>query len=226
MCLWHCWKVSADRGHRRVRSRSCSTVFELNRSPGIRWMAGNISTWPGFTAKYWDWSEYKTAGTWLQSQNQNKRAIVGYSNGGSAATWVATDGFAIDLLVALDPTVWLANYALESNVKSAVCFHDTFILNPVGHARCTKGISLAVNHGLISLIRENMERQKSDTGHNRYKRLARRRRRRSENHELRVQRYQAFVMIQARLKVGINEHRQILNRPFFLKKTEIPSVYI
>jgi dienelactone hydrolase len=90
----------------------------------------------------YDWDQYANASSWLREEGSkpNRRiALLGYSNGGSCTTWITNDGFFIDLVIALDPTIWLSMYPLENNVKTAICVHDTNWLNPVGHAYLTKG---------------------------------------------------------------------------------------
>jgi dienelactone hydrolase len=105
-------------------------------SPGIPYMAQKIQA-HGFVAKVYSWDQWREAGEWLKSQ-PGKKAVLGYSNGGSEVTGVTDLGFELDLVISLDPTIWLSMSPLHRNVKEAVCFHNANWLSsfpPVGHAR-------------------------------------------------------------------------------------------
>ena len=54
-----------------------------------------------------------------------KVILIGYSGGGSRATWLAAlTGSPIDLLIAIDPSPSRQVRSLTPNVKRAICFHN------------------------------------------------------------------------------------------------------
>jgi hypothetical protein len=74
----------------------------------------------------WDkWAEaYKTI---LANEGKAKIVVVGYSGGGSRATWLANMSSKpqIDLMVNYDPSPKWQMKPIGSNVKKALCFHNT-----------------------------------------------------------------------------------------------------
>jgi len=89
------------------------------------------------------WNEWEIAASVLKVQPATtKRAVIGYSNGASEVTNIAAEDFPIDLLISLDPTIWLAMQPLHKNVKKAICFHNVNPASsfpPVGHASLATG---------------------------------------------------------------------------------------
>jgi hypothetical protein len=111
-------------------------------SPGVLAMAAQVrKLGADFSATVRRWYQWRDAATALKArQPGDARAVVGYSNGGSEVTGVSDAGFPLDLLVALDPTIWLACSPLHGNVKRAICFHNVNPVSsfpPVGHASLT-----------------------------------------------------------------------------------------
>lgn len=85
------------------------------------------------------WDDWKNAGAILKASG-NKKVIIGYSNGGSEVTGISDMAFPIDLLISLDPTIWINCSPLHDNVKEAICFHNANWLSsipPVGHNTLT-----------------------------------------------------------------------------------------
>jgi hypothetical protein len=74
----------------------------------------------------WDkWAEaYKTI---LANEGKAKIVVIGYSGGGSRATWLANmpSKPQIDLMVNYDPSPKWQMKSIGSNVKRALCFHNT-----------------------------------------------------------------------------------------------------
>ena len=114
-------------------------------SPGCLVIAQEARKIPGVTAVVWKWYQWPLVLAARKKLPADRLwAVVGYSNGGSEATQVAADGLIVDLLVALDPTIWLACAPLHDNVKRAICFHNVNPASsfpPVGHA----SLSVAVD---------------------------------------------------------------------------------
>jgi hypothetical protein len=111
-------------------------------SPGIPVMASQVrKLGANFSATVRRWYQWRDAAAALKAAPAaDARAVVGYSNGASEVTGVSDQGLALDLLVALDPTIWLACSPLHGNVKQAICFHNVNPASsfpPVGHASLT-----------------------------------------------------------------------------------------
>lgn len=110
-------------------------------SPGVITMANRINTWPGLKAIVSNWSDWQAAAARLSAlAPTDKACIVGYSNGGSLATYVTAQGMRIDLLFGLDATIWIPPKAIPASVAKAICFWNVnpfSSLPPVGHARYT-----------------------------------------------------------------------------------------
>lgn len=113
-------------------------------------MTAYVQTWviPGYDtlAKFFPWENWQQAGDWLAPADV--RAAIGYSNGGNTAAWLAAYGnngyrtpTPLDLLVGLDPTIWLDSPPLPPTVKRAHYFwNGNFIpwfTQFVGHGRYT-----------------------------------------------------------------------------------------
>jgi pimeloyl-ACP methyl ester carboxylesterase len=82
---------------------------------------------------------------------RGKVILIGYSGGGSRATWLAsTTDSSIDLLIAIDPSPSRQVRSLGPNVKRAICFHNNnpmmpSIYGPLGGGRLT-GIKDIATH--------------------------------------------------------------------------------
>lgn len=107
-------------------------------SPGCLVIAQEARKIPGVTAVVWKWYQWALVVAARKKLPADRLwAVVGYSNGASEAEQVAAAGLAVDLLIALDPTIWLATVPLQGNVKRAICFHNVNWASsfpPVGHA--------------------------------------------------------------------------------------------
>lgn len=107
-------------------------------SPGIIDMAREVSSWAGYTAVVREWHEWEKSVDALKSLPVGiRRGVVGYSNGGSMATYIANSGTVIDFLVGMDATTWIPPKQLQINVRNAICFWNVNPFSsfpPVGHA--------------------------------------------------------------------------------------------
>lgn len=120
-------------------------------------MVRDINEWsaPGVKveAKFFPWENWQQAADWLKPANI--RGAMGYSNGGNTAAWMAVykeyrEATDLDLLVGLDPTVWLDLPALTPNIKRAHYFwNGNFIPWPTQF----------VGHGAYSLATGNRRTQ-------------------------------------------------------------------
>lgn len=122
-------------------------------SPGVLTQAAEARKLPGVTAAVRRWYQWPVAAAALKALPAGvKRVVVGYSNGGSEVTQVADEGFPIDLLIAEDPTIWLAMASLHSNVAEAICFENINPFSsfpPVGHANLSTAPDF---HGVLKVI--------------------------------------------------------------------------
>lgn len=107
-------------------------------SPGVIAMSQRVAGWAGYTSTVREWSEWQQSVDKFNSLPAGvKRGLVGYSNGGSLATYVAASGVGIDFLIGMDATTWIPPKALDVNVRNAICFWNVNPLSsfpPVGHA--------------------------------------------------------------------------------------------
>lgn len=110
-------------------------------------MVNEVQSWKreGYLiqSKFFPWENWQQAGEWLYTAKI--KVICGYSNGGCSVTWIP--GYAeyrepvgVDLLIGLDPTLWIYRSPIPSNVKKAVCYYNAnyFVLFPtqfVGHGK-------------------------------------------------------------------------------------------
>lgn len=114
-------------------------------SQGVDQQAAQVrALGPNFHATVRAWDEWPAAAAAALKAlpATTRRAIVGYSNGGSEITQAAAQGVPIDLLVAEDATIWLALAPLHRNVKSAISFRNVNPFSsfpPVGHASLSIG---------------------------------------------------------------------------------------
>lgn len=130
--------------------------------PGMVTMANEVDGWkrPGWfiEGKFFPWENWQQAGDWVASAD--RRAVVGYSNGGNAADWVATydeyrEPVGLDLLVGLDPTLWLPCPAIKPNVAKAHCYYNgNYVSNwkTIGHSWYT----LAAGNTVTKLTTETI----------------------------------------------------------------------
>jgi len=113
---------------------------------GMVAMTKAVQDWtlPGHdvSAKFFSWRQWRAAGEWLEGAEV--RAVVGYSSGANAAAWIGASTrrrtpTRLDLLIGLDPTIWLDRPPLPPSVTRAHYFwNGNFLPFPtqiVGHGR-------------------------------------------------------------------------------------------
>ena len=97
-------------------------------SDGMLLLAGRIATIPYTWVETYPWASWITAANriWGRSAKDCKVAVVGYSGGGSRATWLANSVLhkTIDLMVTYDPSPKWQMQNLPPNVKKAITYQN------------------------------------------------------------------------------------------------------
>jgi pimeloyl-ACP methyl ester carboxylesterase len=97
----------------------------------------------------------------------DKIIIIGYSGGGSRATWVAGAVYPskIKLVVAYDPSPWWQMAPLKDNVEKAICYHNNAPLmfglgggHLTGHENYLENVEIAEQHLTVQFDRRLHER--------------------------------------------------------------------
>ena len=86
-----------------------------------------LTSFPNVNVKTYTWSSYSDAANEISGLPKDDVAIViGYSGGGSRATWLANMAFhsKIDLMVLYDPSPKWQMKSIPVNVKHTVCYHN------------------------------------------------------------------------------------------------------
>lgn len=72
---------------------------------------------------WYDWQQ--AASDIMTAPTSDKKAVIGYSGGGSRATWLANSiKNPIDLMVLYDPSLAREMQPIGSNVRHGVCYHN------------------------------------------------------------------------------------------------------
>jgi hypothetical protein len=91
-------------------------------------LAGRIATLPNTVVESYFWSQWVTAANrvWALPSKNTRVVVVGYSGGGSRATWLANANLSrtIDLIVTYDPSPGWQMQNLPPNVKKAITFQN------------------------------------------------------------------------------------------------------
>jgi pimeloyl-ACP methyl ester carboxylesterase len=97
-------------------------------SAGMFQLAKMLRALPGTKVKTYTWEKWAEAyKAILANEGKAKIVVIGYSGGGSRATWLANmpSKPQIDLMVNYDPSPKWQMKSIGSNVKKALCFHNT-----------------------------------------------------------------------------------------------------
>jgi pimeloyl-ACP methyl ester carboxylesterase len=97
-------------------------------SAGMFQLAKMLRALPGTKVKTYTWEKWAEAyKAILANEGKAKIVVIGYSGGGSRATWLANmpSKPRIDLMVNYDPSPKWQMKSIGSNVKKALCFHNT-----------------------------------------------------------------------------------------------------
>ncbi len=97
-------------------------------SAGMFHLADMLRTLPDTTVTTYNWSSWPDAyRAILANQGKAKIVVIGYSGGGSRATWLANMPTKpqIDLMVSYDPSPRWQMKPIGANVKKALCYHNT-----------------------------------------------------------------------------------------------------
>jgi hypothetical protein len=100
-------------------------------SAGMYGLAKKIAAIPEVAVKTWTWNNWEAVLQALLAESGQK-VLIGYSGGGSRATWVTYYSLApdIDLMVAYDPSPKWQVQPLHSNVKKAICYYNLHPMMP------------------------------------------------------------------------------------------------
>jgi len=94
---------------------------------GLWNLKDELDTLPGVSTSVFAWNDWQTAGAAIEARNRNiKQAIVGYSGGGSRATWLTNQFYRVPInsLVLWDPSPAWQMQPIKENVRGALCFHN------------------------------------------------------------------------------------------------------
>jgi len=97
-------------------------------SAGMFHLATMLRQLPDTTVTTYNWSSWPDAyKAILANQGKAKIVVIGYSGGGSRATWLANMPTKpqIDLMVSYDPSPRWQMKPIGTNVKKALCYHNT-----------------------------------------------------------------------------------------------------
>jgi pimeloyl-ACP methyl ester carboxylesterase len=97
-------------------------------SAGMFRLANMLRELPDTTVTTYNWNNWPDAyKTILANQGKAKIVVIGYSGGGSRATWLANmpSKPQIDLMVYYDPSPRWQMKPISTNVKKALCYHNT-----------------------------------------------------------------------------------------------------
>jgi len=97
-------------------------------SAGMFHLANMLRELPDTTVTTYNWNNWPDAyRAILANQGKAKIVVIGYSGGGSRATWLANmpSKPQIDLMVHYDPSPRWQMKPISANVKKALCYHNT-----------------------------------------------------------------------------------------------------
>ena len=97
-------------------------------SAGMFHLANMLRALPDTTVTTYNWNNWPDAyRAILANQGKAKIVVIGYSGGGSRATWLANmpSKPQIDLMVHYDPSPRWQMKPIGTNVKKALCYHNT-----------------------------------------------------------------------------------------------------
>jgi hypothetical protein len=102
-------------------------------SSGMLLLRSSLQKIPNVDVSTYTWGSYQKA--WYdmsQTYETEKRVVIGYSGGGSRATWLAnlSPHINIDLMVLYDPSPKWQMQPIQENVKQAICYHNTNPMQP------------------------------------------------------------------------------------------------
>jgi hypothetical protein len=91
-------------------------------------LSSTLNTIPGVTCENFLWTDYENAKAAIRTTPVNFMiVIIGYSGGGSRATWLVNEipVINVDLMVLYDPSPAWQMKPIAGNVKRAICYHNT-----------------------------------------------------------------------------------------------------
>lgn len=96
-------------------------------SSGLYALKAPLEKIPGVTVSIYPWGQWQQAANEIYDVTKcgHKTAVIGYSGGGKAATWINYyKSVGMDLLIAWDPSPERYMRPIRNNVKKAICFYN------------------------------------------------------------------------------------------------------
>lgn len=97
-------------------------------SVGMFGLRSMLSALPGVECFTYQWAKFEDAATDIKKhEDASKIIVVGYSGGGSRATWLANlpSKPRVDLMICYDPSPKWQMKRIGDNVKRAISYHNT-----------------------------------------------------------------------------------------------------
>ena len=95
-------------------------------SRGMIVLSDQLSKLPTITTTIYTWDKWQEASGVIADDIGNKHVVIGYSGGGSRATWLANFHVpAIDLMILYDPSPKWQMKPIHDNVFSAMCYQNS-----------------------------------------------------------------------------------------------------
>ena len=94
-------------------------------SRGMLVLADQLNEIPGVSVTSYPWDNW-TSAAFDVAYTDGQVAVIGYSGGGSRATWLANyvEDHAIALMIVFDPSPADEMRPIGANVAKAICFHN------------------------------------------------------------------------------------------------------
>lgn len=101
------------------------TAFDWPFNFGMRGLRGQLAKLADVRVREYWWGRWEAAGNDI-GRIGGLTIVVGYSGGGSRATWLSRyfPRATVDLLVAYDPSPASQCLAISPNVKQAICYYN------------------------------------------------------------------------------------------------------
>ena len=95
-------------------------------SSGMYQLKYRLDEIPDLKCIIYTWDQYKVAAADASTYPDDKIIVIGYSGGGTRATWWANLPSlpVIDLMILYDPSPYWQMMAVGDNVKKAICYHN------------------------------------------------------------------------------------------------------
>lgn len=129
-------------------------------STGMVSLARQLRALPGISVEMHNWANWSAVASRIMGLEASKVVVIGYSGGGSRATYVATAvrSHHIDLLITYDPSPWWQMQPVGSNVRRCVTYQNAtpfFFGLGGGNLECphTIRVPIAEEHAFVQFDR-------------------------------------------------------------------------